>query len=63
MENLLWMKNLLSKDDISAHYNQKIRSEKMKNPFGKKYNPLGKNEKSASAKIYNPVGKNGKTAQ
>jgi hypothetical protein len=51
MENPLRMKNLLSKAAISAHYNWKIRSEKMKNPLGKKYNPLGKNEKSCSAKI------------
>jgi hypothetical protein len=35
----------------------------MKYPLGKKYNPLGKNEKSASAKIYNSIGKNGKSAQ
>jgi hypothetical protein len=53
MENPLRMKNLLRKVEISIHYNWKIRSEKMKNPFGKKYNPLGKNEKSDSAKIYN----------
>jgi hypothetical protein len=35
----------------------------MKNPLGKKYNPLGNNGKSGSAKIYNPLGKNGKSAQ
>jgi hypothetical protein len=35
----------------------------MKYPLGKKYNPLGKNNKSSSANINNPLGKNGKSAQ
>jgi hypothetical protein len=57
------MKYLLSKDEIPAYYNSKIRSEINKNPLGKKYNPIGKNEKSGSAKNFNPLGKNGKSVQ